>query len=77
MRSTTVRIHSHIAQSEYADIVGTRIGHFFIGAIPATGIMVGTETMNSTWAWRLPLLLQVRPYVNLPYAYPQLTPLAT
>ncbi|KAI0684423.1 general substrate transporter [Earliella scabrosa] len=35
--------------------------HFFIGAIPATGIMVGTETMNSTWAWRLPLLLQVVP----------------
>ncbi|KAI0692184.1 general substrate transporter [Cerioporus squamosus] len=34
---------------------------FFIGSIPATGVMVGTETMNSTWAWRLPLILQVVP----------------
>ncbi len=33
---------------------------FFVGAIPATGIMVGTQTMNSTWAWRLPLIIQVR-----------------
>ena len=33
---------------------------FFVGAIPATGVMVGTQTMNSTWAWRLPLILQVR-----------------
>ncbi|PIL37645.1 MFS general substrate transporter [Ganoderma sinense ZZ0214-1] len=36
---------------------------FFVGAIPATGIMVGTQTMNSTWAWRLPLMLQVVPPV--------------
>ena len=35
-------------------------GCFFVGAIPATGIMVRTETFNSTWAWRLPLLIQVR-----------------
>nr|GAT54792.1 general substrate transporter [Mycena chlorophos] len=34
---------------------------FFIGSIPATGSMVGTELLNSTWAWRLPLLLQVGP----------------
>ena len=34
-------------------------GCFFVGAIPATGVMVGTQTMNSTWSWRLPLLLQV------------------
>ncbi|KAF9264331.1 general substrate transporter [Marasmius fiardii PR-910] len=36
---------------------------FFIGSIPATGAMVGTAKMNSTWAWRLPLLLQVGPPV--------------
>ncbi|ESK86811.1 hexose transport-related protein [Moniliophthora roreri MCA 2997] len=36
---------------------------FFIGSIPATGAMVGTEKMNSTWAWRLPLILQVVPPV--------------
>ncbi|KAL0570367.1 hypothetical protein V5O48_011598 [Marasmius crinis-equi] len=36
---------------------------FFIGSIPATGAMVGTEKMNSTWAWRLPLVLQVVPPV--------------
>ncbi|KAK7447379.1 hypothetical protein VKT23_014089 [Stygiomarasmius scandens] len=36
---------------------------FFIGSIPATGAMVGTEKMNSTWAWRLPLILQVIPPV--------------
>ncbi|KAJ6473126.1 general substrate transporter [Mycena sanguinolenta] len=34
---------------------------FFIGSIPATGAMVGTQTMNSTWAWRLPLILQIAP----------------
>ncbi|KAK1224840.1 hypothetical protein PQX77_012257 [Marasmius sp. AFHP31] len=34
---------------------------FFIGSIPATGAMVGTEKMNSTWAWRLPLVLQIVP----------------
>ncbi|KAL1675416.1 general substrate transporter [Schizophyllum commune] len=34
---------------------------FFIGSIPATGAMVGTEKMASTWAWRLPLILQVIP----------------
>ncbi|KAJ6544360.1 general substrate transporter [Mycena capillaripes] len=34
---------------------------FFIGSIPATGAMVGTQTMNSTWAWRLPLMLQIVP----------------
>ena len=38
---------------------------FFVGAIPATGIMVGTQTMNSTWAWRLPLMLQVRLFILL------------
>ena len=36
-------------------------GCYFVGAIPATGVMVGTQTMNSTWSWRLPLLLQVVP----------------
>ncbi|KAJ7166086.1 general substrate transporter [Mycena filopes] len=34
---------------------------FFIGSMPATGAMVGTQTMSSTWAWRLPLLLQIGP----------------
>ncbi|KAJ7775656.1 general substrate transporter [Mycena maculata] len=34
---------------------------FFIGSIPATGSMVGTELLNSTWAWRLPLILQIGP----------------
>ncbi|KAH9939329.1 general substrate transporter [Epithele typhae] len=34
---------------------------YFVGAIPATGIMVGSVNFNSTWAWRLPLLLQVIP----------------
>ncbi|KAF8913540.1 general substrate transporter [Mucidula mucida] len=34
---------------------------FFIGSIPATGAMVGTIKMASTWSWRLPLLLQVVP----------------
>ncbi|EIM81448.1 general substrate transporter [Stereum hirsutum FP-91666 SS1] len=34
---------------------------FFIGSIPATGAMVGTNKMNSTWAWRLPLILQIGP----------------
>ncbi|KAI0692185.1 general substrate transporter [Cerioporus squamosus] len=34
---------------------------FFVGAIPATGVMVGSQTMNSTWSWRLPLLLQIVP----------------
>ncbi|KAK0209675.1 general substrate transporter [Armillaria fumosa] len=34
---------------------------FFIGSIPATGAMVGTQKMNSTWAWRLPLVLQIFP----------------
>ncbi|KAF5338177.1 hypothetical protein D9758_014717 [Tetrapyrgos nigripes] len=34
---------------------------FFIGSIPATGAMVGTGEMNSTWAWRIPLVLQVIP----------------
>lgn len=29
--------------------------------MPATGAMVGTVKMSSTWAWRLPLLLQVIP----------------
>ncbi|KAF9455229.1 hypothetical protein BDZ94DRAFT_1120975, partial [Collybia nuda] len=31
---------------------------FFIGSMPATGAMVGTIKLHSTWAWRLPLLLQ-------------------
>ncbi|KAJ7342655.1 general substrate transporter [Mycena albidolilacea] len=34
---------------------------FFIGSIPATGAMVGTQKMSSTWAWRLPLILQIVP----------------
>ncbi|KAJ7650994.1 general substrate transporter [Roridomyces roridus] len=34
---------------------------FFIGSMPATGAMVGTQLMNSTWAWRLPLILQIGP----------------
>ncbi|CAK5266404.1 unnamed protein product [Mycena citricolor] len=34
---------------------------FFIGSIPATGSMVGTAKINTTWAWRLPLVLQVAP----------------
>ncbi|KAJ6603053.1 general substrate transporter [Mycena sp. CBHHK59/15] len=34
---------------------------FFIGSIPATGSMVGTVKLNSTWAWRLPLILQICP----------------
>ncbi|KAK7053714.1 general substrate transporter [Favolaschia claudopus] len=34
---------------------------FFIGSIPATGAMVGTQKMSTTWAWRLPLLLQICP----------------
>ncbi|KIK63663.1 hypothetical protein GYMLUDRAFT_986318 [Collybiopsis luxurians FD-317 M1] len=34
---------------------------FFIGSIPATGAMVGTVKMHSTWAWRLPLMLQIIP----------------
>ncbi|KAJ7733328.1 general substrate transporter [Mycena metata] len=34
---------------------------FFIGSMPATGAMVGTQKMNSTWAWRLPLILQIGP----------------
>ncbi|PBK92000.1 MFS general substrate transporter [Armillaria gallica] len=34
---------------------------FFIGSILATGAMVGTQKMNSTWAWRLPLILQIFP----------------
>ncbi|KAJ3760098.1 general substrate transporter [Lentinula raphanica] len=34
---------------------------FFLGSIPATGAMVGTQKMNSTWAWRLPLMLQIIP----------------
>ncbi|KAJ6579663.1 general substrate transporter [Mycena vulgaris] len=34
---------------------------FFIGSIPATGSMVGTSKMSSTWAWRLPLILQIAP----------------
>ncbi|KAK0492656.1 general substrate transporter [Armillaria luteobubalina] len=34
---------------------------FFIGSIPATGAMVGTQKMNSTLAWRLPLVLQIFP----------------
>ncbi len=37
---------------------------FFIGSIPATGAMVGTQKMNSTWAWRLPLILQIFPPVR-------------
>ncbi|KAF7294522.1 General substrate transporter [Mycena kentingensis (nom. inval.)] len=34
---------------------------FFIGSMPATGSMIGTSEFNSTWAWRLPLLLQIIP----------------
>ncbi|TRM68109.1 general substrate transporter [Schizophyllum amplum] len=34
---------------------------FFIGSMPATGAMVGTQRLASTWAWRLPLVLQVIP----------------
>ncbi|KIY73154.1 general substrate transporter [Cylindrobasidium torrendii FP15055 ss-10] len=34
---------------------------FFIGSIPATGAMVGSIKLQSTWAWRLPLLLQIVP----------------
>ncbi|KAJ7062804.1 general substrate transporter [Mycena amicta] len=34
---------------------------FFVGSMPATGSMVGTELLGSTWAWRLPLLLQIGP----------------
>ncbi|KAJ7688308.1 general substrate transporter [Mycena rosella] len=34
---------------------------FFIGSIPATGSMVGSAKLNSTWAWRLPLILQIAP----------------
>ncbi|KAJ7983180.1 general substrate transporter [Mycena polygramma] len=34
---------------------------FFIGSIPATGAMVGTQKMSTTWAWRLPLMLQIVP----------------
>ncbi|KAJ7499905.1 general substrate transporter [Mycena latifolia] len=36
---------------------------FFIGSIPATGSMVGTGKLSSTWAWRLPLILQIGPPV--------------
>ncbi|KAJ7661415.1 general substrate transporter [Mycena polygramma] len=37
---------------------------FFIGSIPATGAMVGTQKMSTTWAWRLPLMLQIVPPVH-------------
>ncbi|KAJ7196945.1 general substrate transporter [Mycena pura] len=34
---------------------------FFVGSIPATGAMVGTQELSSTWAWRMPLILQIIP----------------
>lgn len=34
---------------------------WFGGSIPAAGITLGTRTMNSDWAWRLPLILQCAP----------------
>lgn len=61
---TTVRFHELKHLDELKHI--SRTGCFFVGAIPASGIMVGTQTMNSTWSWRLPLLLQVRPILSRP-----------
>ncbi|KAG5730071.1 Lactose permease, partial [Termitomyces sp. T112] len=34
---------------------------YFIGAIVAAGITLGTFNMNSNWGWRIPSLLQVMP----------------
>ena len=55
---------------------------FFIGQMPATGAMVGTIKMNSTWAWRLPSILQVIPptikchHHDLCIPMPRIPPLA-
>ena len=34
---------------------------YFIGQILASAIAVGTNTIESDWAWRLPSLLQICP----------------
>ncbi|TVY58011.1 Lactose permease [Lachnellula cervina] len=36
---------------------------YFTGSITATGVVYATSQYSDTWAWRLPLLLQVRPPV--------------
>jgi len=34
---------------------------YFGGAIPAAGITLGTQFINSNWQWRLPLIFQAVP----------------
>lgn len=51
-----------VAETAPKSIRGFMVGMYFtcfnIGAIIATGITYGTENIGSTWAWRLPSLLQ-------------------
>jgi MFS family permease len=36
---------------------------YFIGAIVASGIALGTSQLTSDWAWRIPSLLQMAPSI--------------
>jgi hypothetical protein len=46
---------------ERAVITGLFNESWYVGSIMAAGITFGTYQMQSTWAWRLPSLLQILP----------------
>lgn len=43
---------------------------YYIGSISAAWVVYGTESINNSWAWRIPSLLQVAPaLVQIPLLY--------
>lgn len=48
-------------QRERAILTSLFNASWFVGAIAAAGATYGTFQMKSTWAWRLPSLLQLAP----------------
>jgi predicted MFS family arabinose efflux permease len=46
---------------ERAIITGLFNESWYIGSIIAAGVTLGTYSIESTWAWRIPSLLQILP----------------
>jgi predicted MFS family arabinose efflux permease len=46
---------------ERAVITGLFNESWYVGSVLAAGVTLGTFQMSSTWAWRLPSLVQILP----------------